>query len=674
MQTIDLNEKRVQGPARILELSKNGACILFPMGEGGIDLPEIKKCKERYLRFTMEIKENHTQAFDLCFYKKGQKTNETPRFFVKFGALPNIPTQICIDLQWTDATQTFPDHVEGALKFVNLGNRIDKEELDCVILRPTLSHHELRIGFYDMYLTDEKATAYPLPDVKLIDEMGQLKTKDWAQKVPDLNEMIRRIKKNVVDAKCEYAYADRSMYGGCTKQKLTQGSGFFGKTKKDGRWYLVDPLGYAFFSLGPDVISIGGECRIDGWEKYMDWLPSEEDPEYAHMFSLQQYPPFNTGEFRYRKAFSFMEANLYRALGRDWHDSWMTLVGATLKQNGMNTIANWSDGRLSKATGLPYVSTLRRFPGTKEFIFRDFPDVFSEEYIKDAKECAKCLLDVKDDPFMIGYFMRNEPLWAFADGLNIADEVLFNPLQSASRLKFIGMLRDKYGTDTALKEAWNDNVSSFDDLKKSIYRPSSFSPEALEDTKEFSRRMMEAYIAIPAKECKEIAPGHMNLGMRWAWITDPDIITGWQHFDVFSINCYEVNPKGFLDNVVDLGVDLPILIGEFQFGALDAGQTATGLESAASQEDRAKSYRFYCEQVAAHTHGVGCHWFQCYDQFALGRADGENYNIGLFDICSQPVRILLDGMKITGETIYDVATGDVPPTDVRGVHIPKIAF
>ena len=674
MQNLIIDQKRLVGETTILETKDNGAVVQFPKRGGGILFPEIMTCKERYFRFTMEIMEDHTQAFDLCFFAKGQKENERPCFFVKFGALPQIKTEICIDFNWADGKQTFPDHMDGALKFVNLGNRIDQDEIDRVVLTTTPSHHELQIGLYDFRLTDDKEATFPLPDIKLIDEMGQLKTKDWPQKVPTLDEMKRRLQKNVENATLNYAFDDWNAYGASKSRKLTDGTGFFSKIKKDGRWYLTDPDGYAFFSMGPDVIGIGGECRVDGWEKYMDWLPARDDPEYSEFFQDQEYPPFNTGKFRYRTAFSFMGANLQRALGKDWHPKWMKLIGSTLKHNGFNTIANWSDGRLPKATQMPYVSTLHKFPVTSEFIFRDFPDVFSEEYARNAAESAKCLLATKDDPWLIGYFLRNEPLWAFADGLVIADEVLLNPMQSASRMKYIEILKEKYTTVSALSEAWNHHFHSFDDLLRPIDRASHFSAAAKADARAFSIMMMEAFTAIPANACRKVDPNHMILGLRWAWITDPDVITGWQHFDVFSINCYEVDPTPFLDQVVSLGVDLPILIGEFQFGALDGGQTATGLESAASQEDRAKSYKYYTEQVAAHTHGVGCHWFQCYDQFALGRVDGENYNIGLLDICSQPAEVLLAGTKDCGSTIYAVSSGERPATKEKGKHIPKIAF
>ena len=93
------------------------------------------------------------------------------------------------------------------------------------------------------------------------------------------------------------------------------------------------------------------------------------------------------------------------------------------------------------------------------------------------------------------------------------------------------------------------------------------------------------------------------------------------------------------------------MIGEYHFGALDLGQTATGLEAVSNQTERAKAYRYYTERAAAHPNGVGCHWFQCYDQFALGRFDGENYNIGLFDICSLPNETMMQAARESGRRL-----------------------
>jgi hypothetical protein len=323
---------------------------------------------------------------------------------------------------------------------------------------------------------------------------------------------------------------------------------------------------------------------------------------------------------------------------------------------------------------MPYVFMLDRFPATERCIFRDFPDVLSDEYAEDAEKCAEFLSPYADDPFMIGYFLRNEPSWAFVDDLVIADEVLFNPEPSVSKNKLIAFLAKKYNDVQALSKAWNHRFENFDELRKPVFRASTFSPTARADMKEFSRILLNAYVSIPSKACRKADPRHLNLGMRWAWISDPDLITGWENFDVFSINCYAVDPTSALDNVVKLGVDLPVVIGEFHFGALDTGLTATGLEGVADQAERGKAYRYYTERVAAHPNGVGCHWFQCYDQFALGRFDGENYNIGLFDICSLPNKTMMQAVKNCGNVIYQVMEGSIPPSANKPKSIPMIAY
>ena len=344
------------------------------------------------------------------------------------------------------------------------------------------------------------------------------------------------------------------------------------------------------------------------------------------------------------------------------------------KQMGMNTLGNWSDQRLFENTPIPYVTSLPEFPETEKKIFRDFPDVLSDEYKENAKNNAKALAARKDDPMMIGYFLRNEPSWAFVDNLVLADEVLYNPERTVCKEKLIAALKEKYQTVETLNTAWNTKFTDFDDLYQPIRDASAKSEAAKEDQKTFSKEMLRAYVEIPSKACREVDPNHMILGMRWAWISDPDLATGWENFDVFSINCYAVDPTEAISHVVELGVDLPIMIGEFHFGALDTGLSATGLEGVLTQKDRGKAYRYYCERVAAHPNGVGCHYFQCYDQFVLGRFDGENYNIGLFDICSRPYQDMASYVKQCSEAMYEIADGTKVPTDEKAESIPMIAY
>ncbi len=86
----------------------------------------------------------------------------------------------------------------------------------------------------------------------------------------------------------------------------------------------------------------------------------------------------------------------------------------------------------------------------------------------------------------------------------------------------------------ALNTAWNTKFTDFDDLYQPIRDASAKSEAAKEDQKTFSKEMLRAYVEIPSKACRKVDPNHMILGMRWAWISDPDLATGWENFDGIS--------------------------------------------------------------------------------------------------------------------------------------------
>ena len=96
---------------------------------------------------------------------------------------------------------------------------------------------------------------------------------------------------------------------------------------------------------------------------------------------------------------------------------------------------------------------------------------------ENAKNNAKALAARKNDPMMIGYFLRNEPSWAFVDNLVLADEVLYNPERTVCKEKLIAALKEKYQTVEALNTAWNTKFNDFDDLYQPI-RDASAKSEA----------------------------------------------------------------------------------------------------------------------------------------------------------------------------------------------------
>ena len=637
--------------------------LRLPAEKGGIRLPGLREGKERWLNLRLEVLEDHAQTFEVRLYGQG----EAPQVIIRFGLMPFWPAAVAVDLNWMDGHILFPGHRVGTQKVVIHGSRIAREEIRAAEFVSMPSAAPVRIRLERAWYDDEPCEPLPPPAGTRIDAFGQYTGKDWPGRIHDGEELIRALKREAARENA-WAFSAWTPWGGNRGRKLTEGTGFFGRARADDRWYLTDPEGYAFFSLGCDCVTARCDARIDGVESLLEPVPSrEEAPE------LYGERPLPWGESTRKPVlFSYERWNLKRAFGPDWYAGWKDMIIAQLKQMGCNTLGNWSDPALFGR--MPYVTSLPEFPATKLSIFRDFPDVLSEEYRQEAIRCAAALAERRDDPWMIGYFLRNEPSWAFVDDLIIADEVLRGPENSACREGLIGWLKEKYGTPEALSRAWEHPFRSFGELYQPMEKASSFSAGAREDLREFSAVLTERYMRIPAEACRAVDPNHMILGMRWAWISDPLLVSGWDAFDVFSINCYAVDPTAALQNVRDLGVDLPVMIGEFHFGALDAGLPATGLEAVPNQEERGKAYRYYCERVAAHPSGVGCHWFQCYDQFALGRFDGENYNIGLFDITLRPHEAMRRAALRTAEEIYQVMEGSREPVPERPVSLPMIAY
>ena len=95
-----------------------------------------------------------------------------------------------------------------------------------------------------------------------------------------------------------------------------------------------------------------------------------------------------------------------------------------------------------------------------------------------------------------------------------------------------------------------------------------------------------------------------------------------------------------------------------------------GLRTVRTQQDRADSYSYYVEQGAAIPELVGTHYFQWNDQHVAGRFDGENWQIGIVDICQQPYEEFVAAARRSHSRIYRVATGEMTPFDRLPPGIP----
>jgi len=167
----------------------------------------------------------------------------------------------------------------------------------------------------------------------------------------------------------------------------------------------------------------------------------------------------------------------------------------------------------------------------------------------------------------------------------------------------------------------------------------------------------EAYYKVVREEVKRVAPNKLYLGSRLHGHSAPHgskphlVAAAAKYCDVTSVNRYRFSPS---DLRMLEGVDKPLIIGEFHFGALDRGMLHPGLRGLSNQEQRSHAYEHYVAQALKHPHIVGTHWFQYREQNVTGRSDGENYQIGFVDICDTPYQEIINASRRIGQRLYEL--------------------
>jgi beta-galactosidase GanA len=135
-----------------------------------------------------------------------------------------------------------------------------------------------------------------------------------------------------------------------------------------------------------------------------------------------------------------------------------------------------------------------------------------------------------------------KPHWAFDDRLNLTELMMEQSYPFESKKRFIQWLIEKYETISNLNESWGSSYSSFEHIVDEYQYERVVSENCEKDFTSFNRILIRRYVELPAKYCKEVDPNHLNLGMRYAWISNDDLLEGCEVSDVFSINSYQVKP------------------------------------------------------------------------------------------------------------------------------------
>jgi hypothetical protein len=634
------------------------------IGDGlSYSIPKGSLAQAQYITADMLLDGNHMIVFMIDLHE----ADDGRTFRFRFSGLNQCSLRVRLPLTLVDQNRWGIDREAAFLKPRCSGDRVDLEKIDKMTLTVfRKSPQPARWCMTAPFVSEQEVptiTEPVLPKGPLLDELGQSTLHEWAAKSRSVEEVTSRIKTQLADSESQKWPENFSEWGGWKVRRIEKGSGYF-RTHHDGqRWWLLDPEGYGFWSAGLDCVRVDTYGRYDGLESALTWLP-EAESEFKGIFRTG--PVYQREE----KFINYLAANFIRTFGSEgWRENWAQIAMSELKRLRFNTVGNWSEWEYAKRAQFPYVRPMSFQPERCIHVYRDFPDVFDPAFQQDAVDYASVLADTTDDPALIGYFLMNEPKWGFSSELPAAGMLFVTP-ECKTREELAHHLREKHEGDQALSSAWGIQTS-FDQIASGPWN-TILSEAALKDLEEFSVIMVEHYFKTLSEACRAVDPNHLNLGMRWAGLPPKWAVRGMRFFDVYSINCYRDRvPREVTDGINEL-LNMATIIGEWHFGALDVGLPSSGIGHLWNQEDRAKAYRVYLEDAAANPNCVGTHWFTLYDESALGRFDGENYNIGFLDICNRAYEELGAAAIASHERLYDVVAGTVEPYSEVPEYLPKL--
>jgi hypothetical protein len=483
-----------------------------------------------------------------------------------------------------------------------------------------------------------------------IDELGQYSHQDWPGKTRSVQDLTAGVQAEEKDLQAHARPQDWDKYGGWAAGPKLKSAGFFRVEKYRGKWWLIDPTGRLFWSHGIDCVRASDSTPITGRERYFRELPAEDSP-FGKFYGKANWAPvgYYKDHSPYR-TYDFSRANLLRKYGEEFEQVFADVTHRRFESWAVNTIANWSDDQIYLTHRTPYVATVsfdaRKLEGSEGY-WGKFYDVFDASFEEKLRErLASEKGHTADDPWCIGYFVHNELSWG--DDLSLAIAALVSPPEQPAKKAFIADLQTKYQTIEELNSVWGTNHASWDALLLSQQAPAK--DKARDDLEAFYTRTAEAYFSTVRRELKKVAPNQLYLGCRFAWVNDRAARAAIKFCDVVSYNRYNYSVE---DLKLPDGADVPTIIGEFHFGALDRGMFHTGLRRTDSQQDRADKYRDYVRGALRNRYIVGTHWFQYVDQPTTGRGDGENYQIGFVDICDRPYPEIVQAARDIGRSMYD---------------------
>jgi hypothetical protein len=255
------------------------------------------------------------------------------------------------------------------------------------------------------------------------------------------------------------------------------------------------------------------------------------------------------------------------------------------------------------------------------------------------------ILQLRDDPRLVGYYSDNEMGWWNAILFKMTLE---QAPTSGQRQRLVELLRQTYRND------WSELLRDFDpapgvetwqELERHgvlFLRPGG---NGIRVERRFLGLLAERYYSLVHEIVRRYDQRALILGDRYQSFYYPEVARACApYLDAVSCNLNASWNDGsfarfYLETLHQL-TGKPVLVGEFYMCARQnrsGNQNSRGVYPvAATQKERAAGFRTTLTALLRMPYVIGADWFQYYDEPTHGRFDGENFNFGLVDIHDRP--------------------------------------
>ncbi len=593
-----------------------------------------KEAKDGCIQEFLELGANQTKTYEVPF----PAPLSHPEVNEKFNLMRNTPYSHLTGLCSYNVDLSRINEISFTFSRCPKGMSVLIKDIEAVSGKPRVADKMLSVPSEEFF--------------PFIDKYGQFRYADWKRKIHKDSDLSGELKYEIKDLEKNPGPSDRSIYGGWTAGPRLEATGRFRVAKHDGKWWMVDPEGWLFWSHG--VVRVTPSTAItplDGRSFYFDELPEQgsEFERFYHTHDALLKPYYTTRGID--STYDFSSANCYRKYGEDYMADFADMAHRRLRSWGMNTIANSSDKDICLMDRTPYTDRLevrsRPLEGSGGSWW-PFMDPYDPSFVESVKSQLVARQKEVNDPWLLGLFVDNEIHWG--DVRHLARCAVKAAPDQAAKAEFMTFLKKKYKTISKLNKVWGTDFSSWDAFMENRNDvPKGANP----DLGAFNKRIIRKYYSNIRETFDEYAPGVLYLGCRFS-VSNKDVISiGEEYCDVISFNIYSHN----LEDFIFPEYDKPIIIGEFHFGARDRGMFHSGQVETTDQAARGRAYEEYVMSALKNPKVIGTHWHQFSDQAATGRFDGENFQVGLTDCCDTPYYETLSHVRKVGYGMYKIRSG-----------------